>query len=127
MPVTPNAWKPHSRARSTRVLVTLPEQCELPAPKLPAGRTWAEHEQALWAELWGGPQASQWDDSYASAVAQFVVHSCAVIGGSASAWMAQEARHLGDRLGLTPQGMAALGWRLSEPGPAPAPSPLRSA
>jgi len=127
VPVAPNALKPHSRHRRERAALVLPESCDLPAPPLPTGRTWSKHERALWLELWGGPQATQWDDSYAPAVAQYVVHSCAVIGGSASAWMAQEARHLGDRLGLTPQGMAALGWRLSELGPATPPVPLRSA
>ncbi len=63
-------------------------------------------------------------------MAQFVVHSVAVIGGQASAWQAQEARHLGDRLGLTPQGLAALGWRLQETAgarPAVAPVALRPA
>lgn len=69
----------------------------------------------MWRELWGSPQATQWDDSYAAAVAQYVVHTVAVLAGSAAAWQATEARHLGDRLGLTPQGLAALGWALPEP------------
>jgi len=30
--------------------------------------------------------------------------------GEASAWQAQEFRHLGAQLGLTPAGMASLGW-----------------
>jgi hypothetical protein len=128
MPSTsPNPYLPHSRHRRTRELVTLPSECSLPAPKLPAGRKWSAPERALWSELWSSPQASQWDDSYAPAVAQYVVHSCAVLGGQASAWMAQECRHLGDRLGLTPQGLTALGWRLSEPGEPSPPTRLRSA
>ena len=42
-----------------------------------------------------------------------------MLAGTASAWQATEARHLGDRLGLTPQGLAALGWALAEPDPSP--------
>jgi hypothetical protein len=120
----PNPAKPYSRYRAgvqggRKGLRVLPSECTLPPPKLPAGRKWAAHERALWRELWSSPQATQWDDSYGPAVAQYVVHTAAVLGGSASAWQASEARHLGDRLGLTPQGLAGLGWALSEAEPAP--------
>ncbi len=127
---TPNPSRPHSRHRQSATLVELPAECALPAPRLPRGRKWSPAERALWRELWSSPQATQWDDSYVPAVAQYVVHSVAVIGGQASAWMAQEARHLGDRLGLTPQGLTSLGWRLQEAGdvhPSVAPVVLRPA
>jgi hypothetical protein len=36
--------------------------------------------------------------------------SSAILAGTAPGWQATEARQLGDRLGLTPQGLRALGW-----------------
>lgn len=118
----PNPNKPYSRYRDAgppqrrrRGLVVLPAECELPAPPLPTGRKWLAAEKRLWEELWSSPQATQWDDSFAASVASYVVHTVAVFRGKAAAWQATEARHLGDRLGLTPQGLAALGWALAEP------------
>lgn len=109
-------------------MVVLPaEGCPLPPPPMPKGRRWTAAQRELWAELWKSPQATMWDDSFAVAVAMYVAHVSAVLAGKAAAWQAQEARHLADRLGLTPAGMAACGWRLPEPGETPAPVvPLRS-
>ncbi|WP_416978670.1 hypothetical protein [Streptomyces sp. T028] len=133
----PNASKGRSRAGSSRAseraggsrrLVVLPPTCELPVPDLPPGRRWLKAERQTWNELWTGPQANEWDDSFIPVVAMFVVHCHSILIGKASAWHAQEARHLSDRLGLTPQGMAALGWQLPEQQHAPAPVvPLRGA
>lgn len=110
-----NPAKPYSRYRSkTSSAVELPAECTRPAPDIPPGRAWSESERELWAELWRSPQACQWGESNVTAVAMYVAHSSAVLSGKASAWQAQEARHLGDRLGLTPQGMSALGWRITE-------------
>ncbi|GAA4554349.1 hypothetical protein GCM10023175_52010 [Pseudonocardia xishanensis] len=94
------------------------EGCDLPVPDLPAGREWTEDERELWAELWSSPQATQWDDSFRLAVAAYISHSSAMLSGEASAWHAQEFRHLGDKLGLTPAGLTALGWRIEDAGPA---------
>lgn len=122
--------RPYSRHRdrqATRKLLVLPSECTLPVPKLPAGREWTPEDRRTWRDLWRSPQATQWDDSYVPAVAMYVSHVAAVLSGTASAWQAQEARHLGDQLGLTPRGMLALGWVLDE-GAAPAPVvPLRGA
>lgn len=121
--------KPHSRHRprdAGRRVVVLPPQCDLPAPKLPAGREWTRADRRLWRELWSSPQASQWDDSHASSVAMYVCHVAAVLSGTAAAWQAQEARHLADELGLTPRGMLALGWVMPEAAPAVV-VPLRGA
>ncbi len=52
------------------------------------------------------------DDSYRVAVAACIAHVSAVMAATAAAWQAQEFRHLGDKLGLTPAGLAALGWRI---------------
>jgi hypothetical protein len=57
----------------------------------------------------------------------YVVHCSAVLAGTAAAWQATEARHLADRLGLTPTGLASCGWRLPEPGEPATVSPIRSA
>lgn len=110
-----NAAKPNSRAHrpgpTSRALVMLPaEGCTLPVPKIPAGREWTKEERALWRNLWTSPQATQWDDSFIPAVAAYVTYAFRIYADDASAWTAQEFRHLGAQLGLTPQGMAALGW-----------------
>jgi hypothetical protein len=122
MPATRNALKPHSRANRRPVssgpraaLIELPASgCELPVPKLPAGREWSRAERARWRELWQSPQANQWDDSCIGVVAVLVVYEAAIFAGTASAWQAQEARHAGESLGLTPRALVALGWRIAE-------------
>lgn len=133
----PNPGKDRSRHTVARAserrsgrsgLHTLPATCDLPVPDLPPGRDWSDPEQQMWQELWTGPQANEWDDSFIPVVAMFVTHCSNILGGRASAWMAQEARHLSDRLGLTPQGMAALGWALPpQSGPPATVVPLRGA
>lgn len=110
-----NPLKPHSRRHrgNTRTtgLIELPaEGCELPVPALPKSREWTPEEKKLWRNLWKSPQATQWDDSFIAAVAAYIVHATSVYGGTAAAWQAQEMRHLGHQLGLTPSGMLALGW-----------------
>jgi len=99
--------------------------CSLPAPPMPKGRRWTEAECELWRELWSSPQASQWDDSYAPVVGLFVRYTSAILAGKASAWMAQEARHLSDRLGLSPDGLRRQGWRIGN-SPAAEPVPAES-
>ncbi len=114
---SPNALKPTSRHRGRVAL--LPPAAAARVPAMPKGREWSQQERVLWRDLWRSPQASQWSEPFESAVAMYVVHACAVVAGTAVAWQAQEARHLADRLGLTPQGMASLGWTLSgQPTPA---------
>jgi hypothetical protein len=109
-----NRTKPNSRHGSSGArsgLIELPaEGCTLPVPKLPKSRDWSTEERKLWRNLWRSPQANEWDDSYLAAVAAYVCHASAVYGGVAAAWQAQEFRHLGAQLGLTPAGMSALGW-----------------
>lgn len=114
----PDPSKPFSRYRTKghMALVVLPAECDLPAPDLPPGRDWSETEREVWRELWRSPQASQWDDSFAPLAAQFVVFHLAVLSGKSTAWQAQESRHLADRLGLSPAGLVACGWRLADPG-----------
>lgn len=117
---TPNPSKPRSRHRQGaggtggRVLTQLPAQgCKLPVPPMPKPRNWSDQEQQTWQDLWESPQATQWDDSYIPAVAAYICHSQAIYDGTASAWQAQEMRHLGEQLGLTPRGMLALGWEIA--------------
>lgn len=109
-----NARKTNSRHRSPGArsgLIELPiEGCSLPVPRLPKTRDWTPEERRLWRNLWRSPQANEWEDSFIAAVAAYVCHATAVYAGEAAAWQAQEMRHLGAQLGLTPAGMSALGW-----------------
>ncbi|MDX3868014.1 phage terminase small subunit [Streptomyces europaeiscabiei] len=123
MPALRDPSKPHSRAHRGQGrgsgLVNLPAGgCTEPVPDLPPGRDWSDAERARWEELWGSPQATQWDESARGTVAVLVVYESAILAGKASAWQAQEARHAGEALGLTPRALAALGWRIvDEPEP----------
>lgn len=110
-----NALKPNSRANTGHArgagIIHLPASgCDLPIPPLPKQRDWSADERKMWRNLWRSPQAVQWDDSFIAAVAAYVVHATAVYSGTAAAWAAQEMRHLGQQLGLTPAGLQALGW-----------------
>lgn len=116
MPAPRNPSKPYSRAhrgQGRAALVSLPAQgCTLPVPDMPAGREWTDADRARWEELWQSPQATQWDDTARGTVALLIVYEAAILAGEASAWQAQEARHAGEALGLTPRAMAQLGWRI---------------
>lgn len=95
------------------MLLELPATgCNLPEPPLPAGRDWSTSELERWRELWSSPQANAWDESARGTVAALVIYETAIMSGSAAAWQALEMRHAADALGLTPKGMAALGWRI---------------
>lgn len=120
MPPKRNASKPHSRAHRggtgpKSAFIALPAAgCDLPTPDLPDGREWTPHETARWSELWSSPQASQWDETARGTVAMLVIYESAILAGTASAWMAQEARYAGEALGLTPRALVALGWKIAE-------------
>lgn len=120
MPAPRNANKPYSRAHrgtvgSRQALTDLPASgCDLPAPAMPAGREWTANERERWGELWGSPQACQWDETARGTVAALVIYESAVFAGTASAWMAQERRYAEEALGLTPRALAQLGWRIVE-------------
>lgn len=120
MPAPRNAAKPRSRVHrgslGARVaLVELPAAgCDLPVPDLPAGREWSDVERERWAELWGSPQATQWDETARGTVAALVIYESAIYSASAAAWQAQEARYAAESLGLTPRAMGQLGWRIVE-------------
>ena len=114
-----NPLKNDSRAyRSANVrgkVIELPaEGSDLPIPKVPAGREWTKEERALWRSIWSSPQATQYDDSYAPAVAAYVIYTHQIYAGTAPGWVAAEQRHLGAQLGLTPQSMQSLGWIIKE-------------
>lgn len=118
MPPRAQPDAPHSRYRSSggrheHVLSRSAAEA-LPVPDMPAGRNWAPHERQLWEEIWHSPQSLNFDDSDTTAVALLVVYRSEVLAGTASAWHATEARHLMDRLGLTPLGRQQLGWRIGD-------------
>lgn len=120
MPPKKNPQKPHSRVHrgsvgSRAALIDLPATgCGLPVPDLPAGREWNTHERERWEELWGSPQANQWDETARGTVAVLVTYEQAILQGTAAAWQAQEYRYAADSLGLTPRALTALGWRIAE-------------
>ncbi|MCT2592232.1 hypothetical protein LHJ74_20390 [Streptomyces sp. N2-109] len=121
MPKQRDPSRPFSRAHRgqgrTGSLVMLPAAgCTLPVPPLPTGRQWTDADRERWAELWQSPQATQWDDTVRGTVAVLLVYEAAILAGEASAWQAQEARHAGEALGLTPRAMIALGWRIIDGG-----------
>jgi len=117
-----NAAKPRSRVHrgavgSRQALVELPATgCPLPVPDMPAGREWSDVDRARWAELWESPQATQWDETARGTVATLVIFESAIFAGTASAWMAQEARYAAESLGLTPRALGQLGWRIGGAG-----------
>lgn len=129
----PNPAKDRSRYSASRAsekgasrrVIVLPAVCTDPVPDMPPGREWSDAEAEMWETLWTGPQANEWDDSFIMAVAMYVANTFAVLAGTGSAWQAQEARHLSDRLGLTPQGMASLGWQMAPASPPAAVVPLK--
>ncbi|UQA95261.1 hypothetical protein [Streptomyces halobius] len=110
MPKPRNPQSPHSRYREAQRITVLPLDHGLPVPDMPEGREWSEHERVYWRELWETPQASQWDDSTAGIVSAVVVYWSAILAGTASNTQHMEYRHLTKSLGLTPEGMRALGW-----------------
>ncbi|WP_240958345.1 hypothetical protein [Streptomyces chilikensis] len=102
------------RAGSAGDKTVLPTACDLPAPTIPAGREWSDHEHARWAQLWSSPQANMWDESCVGMVAALVVYESLIMADRASAWTAAEARHAYEQLGLTPRAMVALGWVIGD-------------
>lgn len=122
MPPQRDPRKPHSRYGPNRgrdreaETVYLPLEHGYEVPPLPKGREWSESEKEMWQDLWESPQASQWIDSVVPTVATYVVLVGQVLAGTANGTVAKEARQMADALGLTPSGMATLGWRLESNG-----------
>lgn len=70
----------------------------------------------LWRELWASPHAVQWERlGWTRTVARYallVLFSESAQRGSGKA--SEEARHMEDRLGLTPMAMKRLQWEVAE-------------
>lgn len=82
------------------------------------------NETALWDELWGTPQAIEWErQGWTREVAQYVRWKSRAELGDLNA--GREARMLSDRLGLNPKAMRALMWQVG--GVAAAPKAKRQA
>jgi hypothetical protein len=114
-----NYTKPNSRAfrgAGPQNFIDLPASgCELEVPKMPASRAWNRVEKARWKELWGSPQATQWDETARGTVALLVAYESRLLGSEdgGTAWVAQECRYAAEALGLTPKALASLGWRIA--------------
>ncbi|MEU4367539.1 hypothetical protein [Micromonospora chersina] len=69
-------------------------------------------ETSLWKDLWGLPQAVEWERlGWMRDVAQYVRHKVLAELGDLDS--AKEARQWSDRLGLTPLAMLRLRWRIA--------------
>ena len=101
-----------SEARSGRNLTILSMDHCIPVPKAPAGTSFDADERKTWRELWKGPVAQIWDESYIPAVATYVLLTHKLYQGQGTAWVASEQRALGDSLGLSPKGLKALGFSI---------------
>lgn len=97
---------------SAQKLTILPMDHGIPAPKPPAGTDFDADERRTWRELWKGPTAQIWDESYVPAVATYVLLTHKLYRGEGTAWVASEQRALGDSLGLSPKGLKALGFTI---------------
>ncbi|HEU4544485.1 MAG TPA: hypothetical protein VFR23_25365 [Jiangellaceae bacterium] len=109
----PPAPKPDPVRRNSRV-----GPLKLPAegrrgepPKWPLGAKPVAELQRIWRELWATPQAVAWERlGWTRVVARYarVALAAEVLDKDALA----EARHLEDRLGLTPKAMRMLLWEV---------------
>ena len=97
---------------SAQKLTILSMDHGIPAPKPPAGTSFDADERKTWRELWKGPVAQIWDESYIPAVATYVLLTHKLYQGQGTAWVASEQRALGDSLGLSPKGLKALGFSI---------------
>jgi hypothetical protein len=96
MPQRRNPGKPHSRVHrgamgSRQALIDLPaEGCALPVPPMPSGRDWTSAQRARWRELWGSPQATQWDETARGTVAALLISESEIIAIDADRDVADE-------------------------------------
>ncbi|MGW6541909.1 hypothetical protein ACWGBH_03485 [Streptomyces massasporeus] len=115
-----NPSAPYSRFRggiaSQAKEIVLPPECPYDPPPVPAhvADSWDEAQHARWDDLWRSPQATQWDQAAASTVAVLVTFEREILTGNASAWQAQEWRYASAALGLTPEAMQKLNWRIGD-------------
>lgn len=85
-----------------------------PVPEWPLPFAPDENQAALWLELWRLPQAFMWSGSGIDRViARYVVAvSRAEDPETTNGKLLEEARHLEDRLGLSPKAMKGLFWEV---------------
>jgi hypothetical protein len=84
-----------------------------------------KEETAMWRQIWRTPQAVEWERlHWTREVALYVRHKVKAEGGTLA--HATEARHLSDRLGLTPMALARLRWAISTDASASSAPRLRS-
>lgn len=117
------ARNPNARRRNAR-----PAMRRLPAvgrrgdpPAFPLAKPTVP-ERALWAELWATPQAVAWEElGWTRVVARYVrvaimAENPKRITPTLAGKAMTEARLLEDGLGLSPKGMASLGWEIATEG-----------
>lgn len=116
MPQLPN---PAARRRNDRAgWTTLPaEGMDGPPPKWPLDGQ-SKEEAQIWAHVWTLPQAFQWDRmGLARTVALYCRVTASAEDADAKVTMISESNRMAKALGLTPEGMRALRWLVSDAEP----------
>lgn len=117
MPNLPGHRLSKSQAATDRVLPAAGRPG--PAPAWPGDHRPSDDESRLWARLWTTPQACAWADTRAhESVARYVRLTCVLEAqldaGNPQAALAGQVRAAAADLGLSPAGMAALRWAITE-------------
>lgn len=82
------------------------------APEFPLADA-SSRELAVWNSLWGKPQGLMWErQGLEWTVALYVRQLVTAESGEAKATDRNSARQLGESLGLTPQALKTLGWKI---------------
>lgn len=130
MRVLPSASSPPPRRRSATDRVLPAEGCSRPVPKWPSGHKPSKAEAAAWRRLWRLPQGEAWHElACADVVETYVLLSVSaaeeIAAGQARAATLAVLRGMAADLGLTPQALARLRWRIEPTEDAPEPLPMR--
>ncbi len=125
MRVLPGPSSPPPRQRSHATDRVLPaEGCDLPVPKWPSGHRPTPAERAAWKRLWSLPQAQAWHELNIAEVVETycranVAAAADMAKGEPRAALLAVVRGLAADLGLTPQSLARLRWRIEPTEEAP--------
>ncbi len=126
----PSSPPPRQRQRHATDRVLPAEGCDLPVPKWPSGHRPSKAEAVAWKRLWSLPQAAAWHElACAETVETYcranVAAAADMAKGEAKAALLAVVRGLAADLGLTPQSLARLRWRIEPTEEAPALQPVR--
>lgn len=95
-----------------RAAIVLPLNHGYAVPELPPVKGWTDYERALWRTYWESPQASQWGDDLVPVVASLVAYQVKQMTGGTSAHENKYVSDTIEALGISPQAMKRLNWRI---------------